>query len=86
MGQATEIDALVREAYRRGYEDRAKERDYDPGHAPDLIDAPPTAVPDGRTGRLLVKWRGVTFSLTPEDWEAFRVATARPIPPGSDTP
>lgn len=38
-----EIDALVREAYRLGYEDRAKERDYDPGHALDLLtrDTPP---------------------------------------------
>jgi hypothetical protein len=45
-------------------------------------DAPPVAVPDAATGRLLVKWRGVTFSLTREEWEAFRDAATRDIPPG----
>lgn len=35
----------------------------------------PTAVPDAATGRYLVKWHGVTCSLTREEWEeAFAAA------------
>lgn len=44
-------------------------------------DVPPTAVPDARTGRWLVKWCGITFSLTPEEWETFRAVATYPRPP-----
>lgn len=75
---SAEIDALLREAYRRGYNDRAEERDYDPGYALDLL-TPPAVVPDTATGRLLVKRGGVTVSMTPEEY-----ATTRPLPSGDD--
>lgn len=77
-----ENDALVREAYRLGYEDRAKERDYDPGHALDLLARVVSAVPDSATGRMLVKFAdGTVASLTPEEYDAksrFRPAEDAP--------
>lgn len=37
------IDAMIREAYRRGYTDRSEEHDFDPGRALDLLsDEPPS--------------------------------------------
>jgi hypothetical protein len=79
---STEIDGLVREAYRLGYEDRSKERDYDPDHALDLLARVVSAVLDPATGRILVKRaNGTTTSLAPEEYAATRVT-----PPGSDQP
>lgn len=59
--------ALLREAYRLGYTDRNKERDYDPGHALDLL---------GRTTGELVKpvmsrWKSAPVERLPgeEPWE-----------------
>lgn len=58
---SAEIDALVREAYRLGYEDRSKERDYDPGHALDLLTSGIPPEPTPRT------WDSDRWP-TPEEW------------------